>query len=258
MSFVYAIWDIIRELSAWLLLGAFIGGLLHVLVPSDFIKKHLGGNNWWSVIKAAFIGVPMPLCSCSVIPTGIGLKKDGASNGAAISFLISTPQTGVDSITVAAGFLGWPFAIFKVLSAFIMGIIGGQLVNLFAHNNEPPGKKTETDTKTETEPRSCCAPKPAEEIKSCCAPKPAAAVISEQKSCCAPQESAAEPLASCCGPENAPNASSKFKQALDFAVNDLLRMIWLWLVIGIILSAGLNYFIDPGSLSDFAWATYFM
>jgi uncharacterized membrane protein YraQ (UPF0718 family)/copper chaperone CopZ len=75
--------------------------------------------------KAVALGVPLPLCSCGVIPAGLGLKKDGASDGAAVGFLISTPQTGVDSLLVSASFLGWPFTIFKCASALLMGLVGG-------------------------------------------------------------------------------------------------------------------------------------
>jgi uncharacterized membrane protein YraQ (UPF0718 family)/copper chaperone CopZ len=115
------------ELSPWFLLGMLISGLLHGFVPKDFMKRQLRGR--WGPIKAVALGVPLPLCSCGVIPTAVGLKKDGASNGSAIGFLISTPQTGVDSILVSASFLGWPFALFKVLSAAVTGIVGGLLTH---------------------------------------------------------------------------------------------------------------------------------
>ena len=111
------------ELSPWFLLGMLVAGLLHVALPRDFIKRQLHGR--WGVLKAVALGVPLPLCSCGVIPTGLGLKRDGASNGASLGFLISTPQTGVDSILVSASFLGWPFALFKVLAAATTGLIGG-------------------------------------------------------------------------------------------------------------------------------------
>ena len=87
-----------------------MSGLIHVFLPSDFIHRHLTGRG--SVAKAVVLGVPLPLCSCGVIPAGLGLKKDGASDGASVGFLISTPQTGVDSILVGGAFLGWPFALF--------------------------------------------------------------------------------------------------------------------------------------------------
>ena len=118
-----AIWRILTELAPWLLLGTLIAAVLHVVLPRNLVRQQLRG--YWGVVKAVLLGVPMPLCSCGVIPAGLGLKRDGASDGAAVGFLISTPQTGVDSILVSASFLGWPFALFKVVSAGITGLVGG-------------------------------------------------------------------------------------------------------------------------------------
>lgn len=123
MSFLHSAWSVMLELAPWLLLGALVAGLLHVLLPRDYVRRVLRGRG--GVLKAVLLGVPMPLCSCGVIPAGLGLKRDGASNGAAIGFLVSTPQTGVDSILVSASFLGWPFALFKVGAAFVLGLLGG-------------------------------------------------------------------------------------------------------------------------------------
>ena len=122
-----SLWQITLELAPWLLLGMAIAGLLHGLLPPDFVGRHLRGRA--GVAKAVVLGVPLPLCSCGVIPTGLGLKKDGASNGASVGFLISTPQTGVDSILVSASFLGWPFALFKVAAAAITGLVGGWIAD---------------------------------------------------------------------------------------------------------------------------------
>lgn len=118
-----AIWSILLELSPWLLLGTAIAAVLHGVLPPDLIRRQFQG--FGGVAKAVLFGVPMPLCSCGVIPAGLGLKRDGASDGAALGFLISTPQTGVDSILVSASFLGWPFALFKVASAAVTGLVGG-------------------------------------------------------------------------------------------------------------------------------------
>lgn len=118
-----AIWQVWLQLSPWLLLGAAAAGVLHVLLPRDFARRQFRG--FGGVGKAVALGVPLPLCSCGVIPAGLGLKKDGASDGAAVGFLISTPQTGVDSLLVSASFLGWPFTIFKCASALLMGLVGG-------------------------------------------------------------------------------------------------------------------------------------
>jgi uncharacterized membrane protein YraQ (UPF0718 family)/copper chaperone CopZ len=132
-----AAWRVLLQLAPWILLGTLIAGLVHVLLPRNFIRRSFRGTA--GVWKAVGLGVPLPLCSCGVIPAGIGLKKDGASNGAAVGFLISTPQTGVDSILVSASFLGWPFALFKVLSAAVTGIVGGLLVDrLVGHGDSAP------------------------------------------------------------------------------------------------------------------------
>ena len=128
-----AIWNILLELAPWLLLGAVVAGALHVILPANWMQRHLTGRG--GVLKAVLVGIPLPLCSCGVIPVGLGLKRDGASNGAAVGFLISTPQTGVDSILVSASFLGWPFALFKVFAALVTGLIGGTLAD--AVSTEP-------------------------------------------------------------------------------------------------------------------------
>lgn len=110
-------------MAPWLLLGALAASLVHVFLPTGFISRHLSGR--LGVLKAVLIGIPLPLCSCAVIPAGLGLKKSGASDGAAVGFLISTPQTGIDSILVSGSLLGWPFAILKVVVALVTGWIGG-------------------------------------------------------------------------------------------------------------------------------------
>lgn len=121
-----AIWSILVELAPWLFLGAMAAAVLHVVLPAGWLERQLSG--YGGVAKAVALGVPLPLCSCGVIPAGLGLKRDGASDGSAVGFLISTPQTGVDSVLVAATFLGWPFALFKVFAAALTGLVGGFLV----------------------------------------------------------------------------------------------------------------------------------
>lgn len=147
MQFVGETWSVMVDLSPWLLLGMVLAGVLHVALPEGTVRRHMSGRRFASVFKAVAVGVPLPLCSCGVIPTAIGLKKDGASNGAATGFLISTPQTGVDSILVSATFLGWPFAIFKVLAALVSGIVGGLVVNAVDGDDDEPAAK----------PAPCCA-----------------------------------------------------------------------------------------------------
>ena len=112
MQSLHHLWSVTSNLAPWLLMGAALSGVIHVVLPHDFVRRHLTGRG--SILKAVVLGVPLPLCSCGVIPAGLGLKKDGASDSAAVG-LISTPQTGVDSVLVSAAFLGWPFAIFAKL-----------------------------------------------------------------------------------------------------------------------------------------------
>lgn len=130
-----AVWSVVLALAPWLLLGMAIAGVLHGILPAGFVRRQLGGR--WGVPKAVALGVPLPLCSCGVIPAGLGLRKDGASRGATVGFLISTPQTGVDSILVSASFLGWPFAAFKLLSATVTGLVGGWIADRVDDEEEP-------------------------------------------------------------------------------------------------------------------------
>ena len=124
-QFLLEILRLLGEMAPYLTLGFVLAGLLHAFVPKEAVVRHLGKESLGSAIKATMIGVPMPLCSCGVVPTGIGLLKRGASRAATVSFLISTPQTGLDSIAVTYGFFGWLFAIFRPTAAFLSGILGG-------------------------------------------------------------------------------------------------------------------------------------
>lgn len=135
-ALLQAIWLTYLEIAPYLFIGLAFAGLLHMVFKRDFIAKHLGKNDIWSVIKAALLGVPMPLCSCGVIPTALHLRREKASEGATLSFLISTPQTGVDSILATYGMMGPIFAIFRPIAAFITGLAGGVLANLI-HKDEP-------------------------------------------------------------------------------------------------------------------------
>ncbi|MCD6176501.1 MAG: SO_0444 family Cu/Zn efflux transporter [Candidatus Cloacimonetes bacterium] len=129
MKLLSEIFSTYISIAPYLFLGLVFAGLLHVVFKKDFVAKHLGKNNFFSVIKAAILGVPLPLCSCGVIPTALFLRKKKASKGATLSFLISTPQTGVDSIIATYGMMGPIFAIFRPIAAFITGIVGGLITN---------------------------------------------------------------------------------------------------------------------------------
>ncbi len=135
-SIIVDFWGTAAEMSPYLLFGFFVAGILSVFVSQPLVERHLGGRGVWPLIKASLFGVPLPLCSCGVIPVSISLHKHGASKGATVSFLLSTPQTGIDSIFVTLSLLGPVFAIFRPLAAFITGIIGGTLVDVFNRQKE--------------------------------------------------------------------------------------------------------------------------
>jgi len=132
------LWFLLLEMAPWLLLGLIFAGLLKVYFPQKHIDKYLGKSNFKSALNASILGIPMPLCSCGVIPTGISFYKDGASKGATNSFLISTPQTGIDSIFATYSMLGWPFAVLRPIVAFVTGVTGGALTNWLVKGKPKP------------------------------------------------------------------------------------------------------------------------
>ena len=123
-------------MSPYLLLGFGIAGLMHTFVPNRLYSRYLSGHDFRSVFYAAALGVPLPLCSCGVLPTAMSLRREGASKGATTSFLIATPQTGVDSIMATYSLMGLPFAIIRPLAALVTALLGGTLVNAFDRNGK--------------------------------------------------------------------------------------------------------------------------
>jgi len=135
-SMIIDFWGTMAEMSPYLLFGFLVAGILSVLISQRFVERHLGGRGMWPLLKASLFGVPLPLCSCGVIPVSMSLHKHGASKASTISFLLSTPQTGVDSIFVTLSLLGPLFAVFRPLAAFVTGIVGGTLVGIFDKSGE--------------------------------------------------------------------------------------------------------------------------
>ena len=127
---------LVNEMSPYLLLGFLFAGILRVVFPRQMITRYMGQSNFRSVFNASLLGVPMPLCSCGVLPAGIGFYRNGASRGPTISFLISTPQTGVDSILATYSLLGLPLAIIRPVVALVTGLVGGVLGNATEKNGK--------------------------------------------------------------------------------------------------------------------------
>ena len=126
---MHEIFPLITSMAPYLLLGFLLAGLMHAFVPPTLYRRFLGGASFRSVCNAALLGIPLPLCSCGVIPTAMSLRKEGASKGATVSFLIATPQTGVDSIIATYALMGLPFALIRPIVALITALLGGTLVN---------------------------------------------------------------------------------------------------------------------------------
>ncbi len=209
MVFFENLWDLFVDMSFYLVIGIIFTGILHAFVNKSVILKHVGGNSFVAVLKASVVGVPLPLCSCGVVPMALYIGKNGASKGATVSFLTSTPQTGVDSIIATTGMLGGFFAAYRAIVAFISGIIAGCATNLFCKNDKKDLKDSieiapsgcgccGTLEEKKEEEHCCCGSQEAkkEEEHCCCG---TAEVKEEEHCCCGSQEPKKEEEHCCCG-----------------------------------------------------------
>ncbi len=136
---------LLTKMSIYLLFGFLFAGILHIFLSPKTIAKHLGKNSYGSVLKASLFGIPLPLCSCGVIPAAMSLRKEGASQGAVLSFLISTPTTGIDSIFATYALLGGVFTIFRISASFIAAFLVGVMANLLTHDKPKKQEISNTD-----------------------------------------------------------------------------------------------------------------
>ncbi len=143
-------WSVLGDMAPFLLFGFFVAGVLSVIIKPELIEKHLSGKGILPILKSTMFGIPLPLCSCGVIPVAASLRKHGASKGATAAFLLSTPQTGVDSILVTYSLLGGVFAIFRPIMALFSGMFGGSLVDIVNPSSDGKPVKCEDE---------CCNPK---------------------------------------------------------------------------------------------------
>ena len=143
MNLLSIFWDLVLESAPWLLVGYLLAGVIKQVIPSSWVEKQLSTPGPVSIIKGAFIGAPLPLCSCGVIPTALAIRKAGASKGATSSFLVATPETGVDSISFSYAVLGPIFAIARPIGALISAIVAGLMV-LVIDKEEAPVEEAST------------------------------------------------------------------------------------------------------------------
>lgn len=152
MDFLDSLLYMLNEMSPYILLGFFIAGLLHAFVSREMFARHLSGNSLATVVKAALIGVPLPLCSCGVLPTAIAMRRNGASRAASSAFLISTPQTGVDSIAATWSLLGPAFAVLRPVAALVTAVFGGVAVGTTEKDSSGSGSCSVAPDATEERP----------------------------------------------------------------------------------------------------------
>ncbi|MBT3385279.1 MAG: SO_0444 family Cu/Zn efflux transporter [Prolixibacteraceae bacterium] len=214
------LWFLLLEMAPWLLLGLIFAGLLKVYFPQKHIDKYLGKSDFKSSLNASLLGIPMPLCSCGVIPTGISFYKNGASKGATNSFLISTPQTGVDSIFATYSMLGWPFALLRPIVAFFTGVLGGVLTNLFDKDKIAEQNSPYSNFKIDT-----------------------VALGKNEENC-------NDDSCDCHESEIADNRHSIVKAA-DYAFIELLQDIAKWLILGFLVAALISVVLPNDFFSSF-------
>ena len=224
-------WTVLAEMSPFLLFGFAVAGLLSVIVSPAIVQRYLGGESFWSSTKAALLGVPLPLCSCGVIPVSAALRRAGAGKGPTIAFLISTPQTGVDSIMVTYALMGGVFAIFRPLVAMVSGLAGGVVVSLFTKKGI--SKSVDVD--------SCCGESGQGHAENHIHNQECKDSGQAQSSCCGGGSDHAHSHAS---PEG-----SKFKRWLHYGFITLPQDIGKALLIGVLIAVAITVFAPADQIS---------
>lgn len=157
MNFVQNIfiesWNLLLEASIYILVGISVGGLFKIFLSPSYVAHHLGKGKFSSVFKAALFGIPIPICSCGVLPAAASLKKQGANNGATAAFLISTPESGVDSISITYALLDPVMTVARPVAAFITAVIAGICENL----RNPDQHQKDSQTNLSCSADGCCA-----------------------------------------------------------------------------------------------------
>lgn len=155
-----ACWSVLAAMAPYLLLGFGVAGMLSVLISPEWVERRLGGRSWKQVLAASLFGVPLPLCSCGVLPVAASLRRHGAGKGATTAFLLSTPQTGVDSIAVTYALLGPFLAVFRPVAALVAGLFGGVLVQALDPGDGPstPQPAEDSTVGAACGGGSCCSP----------------------------------------------------------------------------------------------------
>ena len=230
MDFISALWKFLLITAPYLLLGLLVAGLMKACLSLEMIQKNLGGG-MRAVWKAALLGIPLPLCSCSVLPAAVSLKRSGASNGAVSSFLISTPETGLDSITLTYGLMGPWMAVLRPICALLTAVLAGLGQNIW-------------------NPLTVMDASPADQAPCSChdAPRPAPVQNTACHCCSCHKESAAKgisPAAETCWRK----IGLRLGEGMRYAFGTLIRDMAGWLSLGILAGAAIDYFFPADLLA---------
>ncbi|MDH4944859.1 SO_0444 family Cu/Zn efflux transporter [Sulfurimonas sp. C5] len=231
--FFTTLFELSNEMAPYILFGLIFAGFLHEVVPETIVKNHLGKNSIGSVIKAAVFGIPLPVCSCGVIPLAASLKKSGASNGSVLSFLISTPITGVDSILATYGMFGWAFTIYRVITSVIISIIAGIIANFYTKKEL---FTTQAEAKTASFSLNPQTIQKTAEVQSCCS----------SGSCCSSSSNTQKTKFSIKG---------MFRYAFVTLLGDIAPSLLVGLLVGALITVAI-----PQNLSEilleYTWLSY--
>ncbi|MBP5274157.1 MAG: SO_0444 family Cu/Zn efflux transporter [Abditibacteriota bacterium] len=282
-NFALKTWELTTQMAPYILFGYLMAGVIRLFLSVDKIKKYLGDKNPLAVLWAALLGVPLPLCSCGILPVAASLKNSGAGRGAVASFLLSTPQTGIDNIIATYGLMGRAFALWRPVQAFLMGLLGGSLIQWLDKEPEvvcdedgsPEGEEATEECCCEKEQKSCCCEDPGcdseekaeacecenEQSSCCCETKepeccceekaePECECGKEEETCCCEKEQ----KSCCCGKEDAdcsccgePKGKNPVVSAFVYAFWQLPAEIGGHLLLGLVIAGLFSALFDPGA-----------
>jgi uncharacterized membrane protein YraQ (UPF0718 family) len=226
-AMIMASWGVLVASAPYMLFGFLVAGLLKAFLPDTLVAKHLGGSSFSGVFKAALIGAPMPLCSCGVLPTAAGLRRQGAGKGPTAAFLISTPETGVDSIAVTWALLDPFMAVIRPVSAFFTAMVTGRVVQILDQKPQWSAEVGQAGI-TPISPTSAAHLQPL--------PMAGKVLVSEvcHKEDC-----------NCGASGGGFSFLQRFQKGMAFAFGDLFKDIALWFMVGVLIAGGIAVFITP-------------
>ncbi|WP_160162690.1 SO_0444 family Cu/Zn efflux transporter [Magnetococcus marinus] len=252
MATFFSVWiDLLQDVTPWLFFGLLLAGFIKVWVPEHWVAGFLGGKGVKPIFWGAIIGAPLPLCSCSVIPMALSLRKQGASKGSTVSFLVATPETGVDSIAISWIMLGPWLTLMRPISAVLCAILAGLLTWWWQRLTPSP-----------TIPEHASLSTPPNRVTLALSPAPLARDAGVQPLTLNEKTAQYNPMSTACGTAcgcaTAPTADQpqpfwqRLKQAIHYAFDDLLNDLLLWIFIGLLLAALVMVWVPPGTLGYLA------